>query len=108
MDLVGSNIRRIRASKGLLQKELAYLAQMNPSNLSKLERGEYTWTKANLERISEALNVGLVTLFAEEPRAIPVGHSKVVAASDTSRALSAIDAKLDRILAALGESRLRA
>jgi transcriptional regulator with XRE-family HTH domain len=107
MDIVGANIRKIRLSKGLLQKELAYLAQMNPSNLSKLERGDYTWTKTNLERIAMALNVGLVTLFTEEPKAslrgLPAGAAKSSAPNDNSQALAAVEAKLERILFVLGD-----
>ena len=108
MDIVGENIRRIRLSKGLLQKELAYHAQMNPSNLSKLERGEYTWTKANLERIAKALNVSLAAFFVEASKVQSLAAAKGTAASENARSLGIIEAKLDRILLVLGEPRLRA
>ena len=102
MDVVAKNIKRIRKARGLLQKELADKADMNPSNLSKLERGEYTWTKENLGRIATALSVDLSALFAGEPKIPLIGYAK----SDTPlpenwRVLNAIDDKLDRILAVI-------
>jgi transcriptional regulator with XRE-family HTH domain len=106
MDIVGENIRQIRRARGLLQKELADRAEMNPSNLSKLERGEYTWTKENLRRLAEALNVGVGAFFADNPATRPMGGVLTTiktagASSSDSGVLGAMDAKLDRILMVL-------
>ena len=106
MDLVGTNIRNIRRAKGLLQKQLADLAKIDASNLSKLERGDYTWTKENLERIAKALDVSVTDLFAKDLRVplvgiVRAGFGKEKLAKDPWQALSMIDAKLDRILTVL-------
>lgn len=87
--LVGLNIRKIRESKSLSQKELAALASMDASNLSKLERGEYPWSQNTLLRISSALQVNLGRLFdvdlkvdAGEAQIIRVPVTKVQAIED--------------------------
>lgn len=108
MDIVGRNIRELRKSRGLLQKELAARAGMNASNLSKLEQGDYTWTKDNLGRLAAALGVDLAVLFAGEPRIPLLGHAKEgleegIAPGGNWRVLNAIDDKLDRILSAVSE-----
>jgi SOS-response transcriptional repressor LexA len=79
MDIVGRNIRKLRHGKGLLQKELAVRAQMDPSNLSKLERGEYTWTSESLEKVAAALEVHIGELFITEANATPspVGTGRI-------------------------------
>jgi transcriptional regulator with XRE-family HTH domain len=87
-DIVGLNIRRIRQSKGLLQKELAFDAEMDPSSLSKLERGDYTWTKANLSRLGDALGVPVSAFFADEGR--PVAEPIRVADGAPDRTLRRI------------------
>lgn len=107
MDIVGKNIQRIRESRGLLQKELAYRADMNPSNLSKLERGEYTWTKDNLGKIASALEISISALFADNPKVPLLGYVRSAskdapALSENWRLLHAIDEKLDQILVAVG------
>lgn len=86
-------------AKGVQQKELAYLAEMNPSNLSKLERGDYTWTKANLNRIATALHVSLEALFASDKPSDVL--SKESEKAEELRSLGAIHAKLDLILSYL-------
>ena|ERR1017187_5380780 len=95
MDIVAINLKRLRLRRGLLQKELADRAEMNPSNLSKLERGEYTWTKDTLKRLADALGVGLDEFFAaqvQEGAAEPIEHLQV---------LYSVDRKLDWLLAGL-------
>jgi transcriptional regulator with XRE-family HTH domain len=91
MDIVGGNIRKIRKARGLLQKQLADLAKMDPSNLSKLERGDYTWTKENLERIANALGVTIGELFEpSDGRAV----SPSASVADQAVTLGSIDARL--------------
>ena len=68
MDIVAVNLRRLRQESGLLQKELAGRAEMNPSNLSKLERGEYTWTKGTLNKLALVLGVPVSAFFEEADR----------------------------------------
>jgi transcriptional regulator with XRE-family HTH domain len=101
MDIVAINLRRLRRQRGMLQKELADRAEMNPSNLSKLERGEYTWTKENLNRLAAALRVGLDEFFVSEPSS-STGDSQTAEAGDHLPVLRAIDTKLDWLLATLG------
>lgn len=66
MDLVGSNIRKIRKEQGLSQKELAAKAKWDPSNLSKLESGAYNWNKENLSSLALALAVDVSAFFRME------------------------------------------
>lgn len=37
---VGKNIKKLREQKGLMQKEVAAAAGLQPSNYSKIEKGE--------------------------------------------------------------------
>ena len=104
-DLVGTNIRKLRQARNLRQKELADRADIDPSNLSKLERGEYTWTKENLERLAKALNVSVAAFFGDHPTVPVMGYVEAKAPkalpNESWQALRVMDAKLDRILSVL-------
>jgi len=102
MDIVGANIRNLRRARGYLQKELADLAKMDPSNLSKLERGDYTWTRDNLERIAKALGVPVASFFEVQPKTPASGAlspgSPPSSKRDPLPLLINMDSKLDLIL----------
>jgi transcriptional regulator with XRE-family HTH domain len=75
MDLVhllGRNVRRIRAERGLSQEEVAHEAGMKRSYLSDLERGTRNPSVRALGRIAIALNVHPSKLI-EEPT-VPVAR----------------------------------
>lgn len=59
----GASIRRLRLELVLTQRELAQRAGMSPITLSEIERGRNT-TVETLEKIAEALEVGVNDLFS--------------------------------------------
>ena len=69
MDTVGNKIRESRKSKGLLLRQLAAILDMDVAILSKIERGERTPTKQQLQKIANALTINETelanTLLAE-------------------------------------------
>lgn len=60
---VGSNIRKIRISKGWDILELSIVANVNKNYLSDLERGVRNPTLMVLNKIAKALDVPLKDLF---------------------------------------------
>ena len=80
--LVAFNIRKLRVQKGLSQETLAFHSQIDRTYVSRLERGLENPTVAVLERICEAINCDIPTLFIRpapgERRAAPLkGGPKV-------------------------------
>ncbi|MBP8994172.1 MAG: helix-turn-helix transcriptional regulator [Bacteroidales bacterium] len=69
MNTVGNKIRESRKSKGLLLRQLAAILDMDVAILSKIERGERTPTKQQLQKIANALTINETelanTLLAE-------------------------------------------
>lgn len=69
MNTVGNKIRERRKSKGLLLRQLAAILDMDVAILSKIERGERTPTKQQLQKIANALTINETelanTLLAE-------------------------------------------
>ncbi|OAB33125.1 transcriptional regulator [Paenibacillus macquariensis subsp. defensor] len=63
LKLVGARIRDIRKSRGLSQEALAEMAGFNQSYIGFIERAERNISMLNLEKIAEALNVGVYELF---------------------------------------------
>ena len=57
MYTVGNKIRESRKSKGLLLRQLAAILDMDVAILSKIERGERTPTKQQLQKIASALTI---------------------------------------------------
>lgn len=57
MDTVGNRIRESRKTKGLLLRQLAAILDMDVAILSKIERGERTPTKQQLQKIASALTI---------------------------------------------------
>lgn len=56
---VGQKIKQARESKGLTQQELAYLCNMEKSNISRIESGRTNLTLKSLYQLSKALSVSL-------------------------------------------------
>ena len=60
---LGAQVRRLRTNLGLSVRELAEHTSFSPSFISQLEKGTVSPSLGSLERISEALGVGLRDLF---------------------------------------------
>jgi transcriptional regulator with XRE-family HTH domain len=57
-------IRRLRARRGLTQEEVAYEAGLTISSYREIERGRANPAWTTVQRIAEALEVGMVELAA--------------------------------------------
>jgi transcriptional regulator with XRE-family HTH domain len=86
---VGAVIREARKARGLRLKQLAALADLDWSQLSKVERGQSRVSDATLERVAQELGFTLPALYAAAlSRAAPKGSRAVVrrrASSATSQ-----------------------
>ena len=60
---IGRNIRAERARAGLLQEEVAHLAQMGTAQLARMERGEVDSGITKYVRVARALGVPVTVLF---------------------------------------------
>ena len=65
--LLGSNVRRLRQTKGISQEELAFAAGMKRSYVSDLERGTRNPSVRALGRLAEALGVNPPDLLWAPP-----------------------------------------
>lgn len=61
---IGMQIRLLRKSKNLSQEELAFKADVHPTYIGQLERGEKNVTISNLYQITNALEVSLAGFFS--------------------------------------------
>lgn len=61
--IVGDRIRSLRNERGWSQEELAHRADIHPSHLGKIERGEKSATIDSLEKIVNALGITFEELF---------------------------------------------
>ena len=60
---LADNVRRLRRSKGLSQRELADVASISLYTVRKIEGGEYEGSIAHLWEIAGVLGVKLLDLF---------------------------------------------
>ena len=63
---IGQRIRQLRESRGMTQSQLQSRSKVSRSYLSRIESGQMTPSLGTLEKISEALNVGLNRFFVPE------------------------------------------
>ena len=63
MQKLGSNIKRIRIQKDLSQEELSYKAELDISQIGRIERGQVNTSVSILNKIAIALSVELKELF---------------------------------------------
>ena len=61
----GIKVREIRKEKGLSQEELAFKADLHRTYIGMIERAEKNITLINIEKIANALEVSINTLFCE-------------------------------------------
>lgn len=67
--VLGTNIRRVRADRGLSQEELAHRAGIDRSYLSEIENGHKSVGVVVLDDIAAALEVEITDLFKGYKRA---------------------------------------
>jgi transcriptional regulator with XRE-family HTH domain len=63
---IGQRIRQMRESRGMTQSQLQARSRVSRSYLSRIESGQMTPSLGTLEKISEALGVGLNRFFVPE------------------------------------------
>ncbi len=63
MKMVGNKIRLLRNSKGLSQFQLSVEADLTKNQIGRIERAERNTSLVTLNRIANALEVPLHTLF---------------------------------------------
>src|ERR1700693_4940035 len=63
---IGQRIRQLRESRAMTQSQLQSRSKVSRSYLSRIESGQMTPSLGTLEKISEALNVGLNRFFIPE------------------------------------------
>jgi transcriptional regulator with XRE-family HTH domain len=59
----GEQLRKIRKAKGFTQEELAYRADLELSQISRIERGVINTSISQVFQIAETLDVNLRDLF---------------------------------------------
>jgi transcriptional regulator with XRE-family HTH domain len=63
---IGQRIRQLRESRGMTQSQLQARSRVSRSYLSRIESGQMTPSLGTLEKIAEALGVGLNRFFVPE------------------------------------------
>src|ERR1700719_959038 len=66
VESIGQRIRQLRESRTMTQSQLQSRSKVSRSYLSRIESGQMTPSLGTLEKISEALNVGLNRFFIPE------------------------------------------
>ena len=64
-DKIGSRIRQLRQEKHLSQEAFADLCELDRTYISSIEKGKRNVSIVNLEKIANALNINLSTLFKD-------------------------------------------
>jgi transcriptional regulator with XRE-family HTH domain len=65
---LAAKLRELRLERGITQERLAFLAKLHPTYISMLENGRKSPTVDALERIAQALDVRVSTIFAGAER----------------------------------------
>lgn len=63
---IGEKIRKVREAKGLSQKEISAMVNMDQSQYSKIENGKTDPTTSTLEKIAKALGIDVSELFVSD------------------------------------------
>lgn len=73
--MIGQAIRKARLERGITLEALALAAGTDAANLSRIERGKQGYSPDRIERIADALELPLSTLYqrAEQETAAPRG-----------------------------------
>lgn len=87
---IGQVIREIREARQATLEEIAFHADTNASNLSRIERGKQGYSKETLERIASALGVTVSELYLRaEVGGSPPGEMSKSPTAKKSQALGA-------------------
>jgi len=62
---IGGAIRRIRKLRSLSQEKLALLAEVDPSYLGRVERGDNAPAILTLKKLADSLQVSMAELMAD-------------------------------------------
>jgi transcriptional regulator with XRE-family HTH domain len=62
-DKIGNRIKQLRQEKHLSQEAFAELCELDRTYISSIEKGKRNVSIINLEKIANALNINLSTLF---------------------------------------------
>lgn len=62
----GQRLRAIRKSKNLSQEDLAAKAGLHRTYIGSIERGEKNLSLLNIEKLANALDLNISSLFAEK------------------------------------------
>lgn len=89
---IGQVIREIREARKATLEDVAFAANTNASNLSRIERGRQGYSAETLERIAQALGVTVAELHLRAETAAGVGQ-KSAPGNPSQRATSALTAK---------------
>jgi len=65
-ELLGAKIRYLRKSKNIAQEKLSEMAEISPRQLIRIEMGKSYPTIDNLEKIANALNTPIQSLFEND------------------------------------------
>ncbi len=65
-NIVGGNLKKIRANMGLTQEEVALRSGLSQGYINQLESGKRMFTQKSLEQIAKALNFPIADLFREK------------------------------------------
>lgn len=98
---IGQVIREIREARKATLEEVAFAANTNASNLSRIERGQQGYSPEVLERIAQALSVTVAELHLRAE--LGVGHGEESNAA--SRNQRAIGLLVKRYVSLLPENR---
>jgi transcriptional regulator with XRE-family HTH domain len=74
MPSIGKNIKKIREQKGLMQKEVAYAAEMQASNYSKIESGQRDISVEALDKIAQlfGMTIDEIIHYEDSKKLTPV------------------------------------
>lgn len=75
---VGEQIKRIRASKGLSQKEVIMAAGLDKAQYSRIENGKTDPSVSTVAKIAKALGISLADLFALDDLKEVQSHDKTL------------------------------
>jgi transcriptional regulator with XRE-family HTH domain len=89
---IGQVIREIREARKATLEEVAFAANTNASNLSRIERGRQGYSPEVLERIALALGVTVAELHVQAETVIGAG-AKSAPGNQDQRAASALTTK---------------
>ncbi len=87
---IGRIIDDRRGQLGLNQAELARRAEIDATSISKMLKGEYTFSDYHLEALANALEVNLSQLLPDGPRPIEASLLEAVRAGEPGAALHAL------------------